>query len=305
MTITQLRYLVALDHHKSFARAAEHCLVAQPTLSLQVQKAEQELGFELFDRRKNPITTTKLGKAIIAQAKLTLREADKLYEIAEQVRDEVSGQITVGIIPTVGNYLIPAIYQSLRIKLPKLQIQLSELPTLTILQKLENEELDLGILATPLRVPNIIEVPIYYEPFVAYYPEDAKNKGKTVTMQNIEKYPLLVLGEEHCFRHQSLKICNHNSVAKIDSGSVETLKRMVDLGIGVTLLPKLAVDMKSERIVPFSSPEPAREISFVYKKGFYKSRILSKLSEIILAEIPKELRKKENFKVIGISLEKG
>lgn len=304
MTITQLRYLVAIDHFRSFARAAEQCLVAQPTLSLQVQKVEQELGFELFDRRKNPVVTTKLGKEIIEQAKLTLKEADKLYEIAGQFNNEPSGPLSIGIIPTVGNYLIPAIYNNIQSKIPKVQLQIAELPTLTILDKLENDEIDLGILATPLKMSNIIEVPIYYEPFVAYYPEGAKDKNKTVTMKNIEKYPLLVLGEEHCFRHQSLKICSHNSIAKIESGSVETLKRMVDMGIGVTLLPKLSVGDKTERIVPFASPEPAREISIVYKKGFFKTKILKKLLEIITAEIPKDMLRRENVKVIGISLEK-
>ncbi|TGN17283.1 hydrogen peroxide-inducible genes activator [Leptospira idonii] len=302
MTITQLRYIVALDLYKNFAKAAEQCLVAQPTLSLQVQKVEQELGFSLFDRKKNPIVTTKLGKEVIEQAKHTLREADKLYEIAGQLKDEPTGDLSIGVIPTVSNYLIPGIYRTLQTELSQVHCRISELPTLSIIEKLDKEEIDIGILATPLKIPNIVEQPLYYEPFVVYYPEGVKEKSKTVTMKNIEKYPLLVLGEEHCFRHQSLKICNHNSLAKIESGSVETLRRMVDLGIGVTLLPKLAVTETSERVVPFASPEPAREISIVYKHGFYKNKILRKLNEIILKQIPKEFHSKEKFKIIGISL---
>ncbi|MGJ4731435.1 hydrogen peroxide-inducible genes activator [Leptospira levettii] len=302
MTITQLRYIVALDQFKSFAKAAEHCLVAQPTLSLQIQKVEQELGFDLFDRKKNPIITTKLGKEVVEQAKSTLKEADKLYEIAGQWKDEPAGNISLGIIPTVSNYLIPSIYKKLQSEFPKVNFRISELPTLTIIEKLESEEIDLGILATPLKISNIVEHQLYYEPFVVYYPKDAKEKSTSVSMKHIEKYPLLILGEEHCFRHQSLKICNRNALAKIESGSVETLKRMVDMGIGVTLLPKLAVDKVSERIVPFQSPEPAREISLVYKKGFYKTKILNKLTNLILNVIPKEYHKKEKFKVIGVSI---
>ncbi|GBF50880.1 transcriptional regulator [Leptospira ryugenii] len=303
MTLTQLKYIVAVEQHKSFARAAEQCLVAQPTLSLQIQKLEQELGFELFDRKKNPVVTTKIGAEIIKQAKLTLTETDKLYEIAGQFKDEPTGSISIGIIPTVGNYLIPLVYQKLQTELGKVRIQISELPTSSIIEKLESDQLDLGILATPLKISNLVEIPIYYEPFLAYYPEGARDKSKTVTMKNIEKYPLLVLGEEHCFRHQSLKICNHNAIAKIESGSVETLKRMVDMGIGVTLLPKLSISEHSERIVPFESPEPAREVSFVYKTGFFKSKILKKITEIIRKEIPKDLQKKDKFRVVGISLE--
>ncbi|MDF3819757.1 hydrogen peroxide-inducible genes activator [Leptospira sp. 96542] len=302
MTITQLRYIVALDQFKSFAKAAEHCLVAQPTLSLQVQKVEQELGFDLFDRKKNPIVTTKLGKEVVEQAKHTLREADKLFEIAGLWKDEAAGNLSIGVIPTVSNYLVPTIYKNLQSDLAKVNFRISELPTLTIIEKLESEEIDLGILATPLKIPNIIEVPLYYEPFVVYYPKNAKEKSNTVSMKHLEQYPLLVLGEEHCFRHQSLKICNRSSLAKIESGSVETLRRMVDLGIGVTLLPKLAIDKNSDRIVPFDSPEPAREISLVYKKGFYKNKILKKLSELILSKIPKEFHKKDKYKIIGVSL---
>ncbi|MGE8721328.1 hydrogen peroxide-inducible genes activator [Leptospira terpstrae] len=302
MTITQLRYIVALDQFKSFAKAAEHCLIAQPTLSLQIQKVEQELGFELFDRKKNPVITTKLGKAVVDQAKNTLKEADKLFEIAGQWKDEPAGNISIGIIPTVSNYLIPSIYQSLQTEFSKVNFRISELPTLTILEKLESEEIDLGILATPLKISNIVEHPLYYEPFVVYYPKNAKEKSSSVSMKHIEKYPLLVLGEEHCFRHQSLKICHRNSLAKIESGSVETLERMVDMGIGITLLPKLSVEKSSERIVPFDSPEPAREISLVYKKGFYKTKILKKLTSLILSVIPKDYHSKEKFKIIGVSL---
>lgn len=302
MTITQLRYIVAVDQYRSFAKAAEQCLVAQPTLSLQIQKVELELGFPLFDRKKNPVVTTKKGKEIIDQAKVTLKEAEKLYEIAGQIQEEPAGSLTLGIIPTVSNYLIPQLFQKLQTQMPKVQLRIAELPTQTILEKLESDDIDLGILATPLKQSGIIEVPLYYEPFVVYYPKETKSKARSVTMKDIEKYPLLVLGEEHCFRHQSLKICNRNELAKIESGSVETLRRMVDLGIGITLLPKLSIEKDSDRIVPFDAPEPAREISLVYKKGFFKQRILKKLESLILNTIPKEFQKKEKYKVIGVSL---
>lgn len=300
MTLTQLKYIVALDKYKSFARAAEACLVAQPTLSLQIQKLEQEIGVEIFDRNKNPIVTTHLGKVIIDQAKVVLREAEKLEEIYRGGKTSVSGSVSVGIIPTVSAYLLPLIFKALNKKYPDVEFRFFELPTSQIVEKLESEDLEIGILATPLHIRSIVEIPLYYEPFVAYFPKTYKGKLKDLDMEDLKSHEIILLGEEHCLRHQSLKICGQRTLGKIECGSLETIRNMVDLGVGMTLLPLLSVNPKKDVFGRFQEPEPAREVSIVYKNGFYKKKILQALESTILSVIPPELKNKANKKLIGI-----
>lgn len=299
MTLTQLRYVMALARHGSFGKAARSCLVAQPTLSIQIQKLEQELGVEIFDRKKNPITLTEPGKKVEAHARKILDEADAMLEEFSDDSGEIKGRIRLGVIPTVSSYLLPKIFRKLRQKYPGADFYIHELPTSQILQKIQNEELDLGILATPLNERLIEEIPLYYEPFVVYYPPDAKPPGKRLNFEDLQGQDLILLGEEHCFRHQSLKICGQGNAGKIECGSLDTIKKMVDQGLGATLLPMLSANMKSDRVVRFKDPQPVREIGLVHGKSFYKSRLLSALRETILANIPPDLHQQKNQKVIG------
>ena len=300
MTLTQLRYLVALDKYKNFVRAAESCLVAQPTLSLQIQKLEHEIGSEIFDRTKNPIATTSYGLEIIEQAKLVLKEADHLEEMFREGKGEVSGEISIGIIPTISAYLLPQIFQLLNLSYPFVSFRFFELPTSQIIQKLESEELELGILATPLQNKNIIEQPLYYEPFVAYYPKSYTGKMENLELEDLNSQEIILLGEEHCLRYQSLKICGQKTLGKIECGSLETIRNMVDLGVAMTLLPLLSMNLERDKFGRFKTPEPVREVSIVYKNGFYKKKILQSISKAILSVIPEDLKTIKNRKLIGI-----
>jgi LysR family hydrogen peroxide-inducible transcriptional activator len=300
MTLTQLRYLVALDKYKNFVRAAESCLVAQPTLSLQIQKLEHEIGSEIFDRTKNPIATTSYGLEIIEQAKSVLKEADHLEEMFREGKGDVSGEISIGIIPTISAYLLPQIFQLLNLSYPFVSFRFFELPTSQIIQKLESEELELGILATPLQNKNIIEQPLYYEPFVAYYPKTYTGKLENLELEDLNSQEIILLGEEHCLRYQSLKICGQKTLGKIECGSLETIRNMVDLGVGMTLLPLLSMNLERDKFGRFKTPEPVREVSIVYKNGFYKKKILQSITKAILSVIPEDLKTIKNRKLIGI-----
>lgn len=300
MTLGQLRYIEAVARHGSFSDAARECLVAQPTLSLQIQKLEQEIGTELFDRSKSPIKTTVFGRLVVEQARTVLREAEKIEELFREHRDDPSGLARIGIIPTISNYLLPRILGKLRHNFPAIDFRIYELPTAQIMDRLESETLDLGILATPLQNKSLVEDPLYYEPFVAYFPEDYTGARKNIKMEDIQDMSLILLGDEHCFRNQALKICSKNSHGHIECGSFETIKKLVDQGMGMTLLPQLAADLKHPRVGILAEPQPAREVSLVYRRGFFKKRILKALQETILAEIPVELLTRRNHKLVGI-----
>jgi LysR family transcriptional regulator, hydrogen peroxide-inducible genes activator len=300
MTLTQLRYIVALDRHKSFARAAESCLVAQPTLSLQIQKLEQEIGSEIFDRNKNPIITTSFGKEIVEQARVVLRESEKLEEIFRGGREDASGEISIGIIPTISTYLLPLIFKLLDKNYPNIDFRFYEIPTSQIVEKIENEDLDIGILATPLNQKNILEKPLYYEPFVAYFPKNYEGKTLDLDIDDLKSNEFILLGEDHCFRHQSLKICGQRTLGKIECGSLETIRNMVDLGVGMTLLPLLSMNPKRDTFGRFKDPEPVREVSLVFKHGFFKKKILQAIERTILSVIPKDMHDKAGRKLIGV-----
>lgn len=302
MTLTQLRYVVAIDKHRSFAKAAESCLVAQPTLSLQIQKLERELGADVFDRTKNPIATTAIGEKIVAQAKIAIRESDKILEFSREAEGELIGTLSIGIIPTISTYLLPKIFQILQKKYSQVDFRIYELPTSQIIHKLEEEEIDVGILATPLQRKEFNESPLYYEPFVAYFPNGYKGSIKDLTMDALREYPMILLGEEHCFRHQSLEVCGRSDLGKIECGSLETIKKMVDTGAGMTLLPALSIEEKSPRVGYFAKPEPAREVSIVTRKEFFKKRILEVIKSTILETIPKEYHKLGERKMIGLDM---
>ncbi|MBU42007.1 MAG: transcriptional regulator [Spirochaetaceae bacterium] len=299
MTLTQLRYVLSLARHGSFGKAAEHSLVAQPTLSIQIQKLEQELGVEIFDRKRSPIALTEPGKKVEAYARRILDEADALLEEFQDNSEELRGRIRLGIIPTVSSYLLPKIFRKLKQKYPEAEFYIHELPTSEILRKVQNEQLDIGILATPLNERMIEEIPLYYEPFVVYFPPDAKVPTGRLSLDDLQGTDMLLLGEEHCFRHQSLKLCGQGNAGKIECGSLDTIKKMVDQGMGATLLPLLSANLKSERVVRFKNPEPVREIGMIHGRSFYKSRMLKALKDTILANIPEDLHQQKNRKLIG------
>ncbi|ACU06411.1 hydrogen peroxide-inducible genes activator [Pedobacter heparinus] len=310
MTLVQLEYIVAVDTYRSFVGAAEKCFVTQPTLSMQVQKLEEMLNVKIFDRSKQPVIPTEIGTQIIEQARLVLQESLKIKEIISNQQQEVSGELKVGIIPTVAPYLLPKVIAAMMEKFPDLKLLIWEYTTEDIIHHLKTGVLDCGILATPLVDAVIEEVPLYYENFVTYISKNSKlYKKRTIDANDLEDENIWLLNEGHCMRSQVLNICRstkHNRLQGLtyNTGSVETLIRMVDRNNGATLLPELALEELSSRqlskVRHFKSPEPVREISLVTHKNFIKKRMLNALKEEILAVVPKAMRQKKKRDVVGI-----
>ncbi|MFP5079339.1 hydrogen peroxide-inducible genes activator [Pedobacter sp. JCM 36344] len=310
MTLVQLEYIVAVDTYRSFVGAAEKCFVTQPTLSMQVQKLEEMLNVKIFDRSKQPVIPTEIGAQIIEQARVILQESHKVKELISSQQLDVVGELKVGIIPTVAPYLLPKVIAAMMEKYPGLNLLIWEYTTEDIIHHLKTGVLDCGILATPLADATIQETPLYYENFVTYISKNSKLfKKKTIDADDLEDENIWLLNEGHCMRSQVLNICRSTKQNRLqgltyNTGSVETLIRMVDMNNGATLLPELALEELSNKQLSkvryFKSPEPVREISLVTHKNFIKKRTLNALKEEILAVIPKTMRQKKKKDVIGI-----
>lgn len=290
MTITQLQYVLAIAEHRNFTLAAEHCHVTQPTLSMQIQKMEEELGILIFDRNKKPIQLTEVGAKIVAQSKNILTEANRISDIVDQYKGFVGGDFRIGIIPTVMPTLLPMFLKSFCKKYPNVKLLIEELTTEELVEKLKNGHIDAAIAATPLKEDIIREKPLYYEPFVAYIPENnllfKKNK---ITVSDLNPDDLLLLQDGHCFRESVLNLCNINDTNKarfqIKSGSFETLIKLSNEGFGMTLLPYLHTldlsESQQKKLRQFEDPKPAREISLIYHKKHLKIHIIDALHDSI------------------------
>jgi len=311
MTITQLEYLVAVDTYRSFVQAAEKCFVTQPTLSMQVQKLEDTLGVKLFDRSKQPVIPTEIGVDIIAQARILLAEGEKIKEIVSDRERELSGELRVGIIPTVAPYILPKILHGFIARYPQVKLIVWEQTTEQIIQQLKMGMIDCGILSTPLHESGLTEIPVFYENFVAYTSKNSKlYKKKNVNPDDIDIEEIWLLNEGHCMREQVLNICQRRKSTEsfkhfeYNMGSVETLKRMVDQNNGATILPELALsdlsDKQLDKVRYFKSPEPAREVSIVIQRNFLKRRLIGALKNEILEFLPKRMKNKKKKEVIDI-----
>lgn len=300
MTLVQLKYAVTLEKVKNYAIAATELLIAQPTLSLQIQKLEKSIGISIFDRTTNPISVTNEGKEFLKQARVVLAESEKLEYMFSQKGDSIAGDLRLGIIPTVSSSLLIKILPIVNSKFPDLNLRIFELPTNHIIQKLENNEIDAGILATPLENKKIKEYPLYYEPFRVYIPSNLKIKSKEMSIEDLQNYEMIVLGEEHCFRSQALKVCKNKSYGRIEAGSFETIKKLVDNNLGLTLLPHFEEVTNKNQLRDLKDPIPAREISLVTNLSFYKMNLLKAIKTEILNLIPKEFHTKKNYHIIGI-----
>lgn len=300
MTITQLEYIIAVDTYRSFAEAARHCHVTQPTLSMQIKKLESELETLLFDRTKKPIITTDIGKAVIAQARTTVLEASRIQEILNTQRDEVKGELRIGIIPTLSPYLLPLFIMNFLEKYPEVNVSVEELVSENIIEKLNSDQLDIGILVTPLEATGIIETPLFYELFVAYVSTGHPlSQASKIDFQDLNVEELWLLTKGHCFRNQVINICGQEQKGtrkslKLESGSLETLRRIVERQYGYTLLPELAtMDMSAEQyqyIRHFKNPQPVREVSLVRRQSYVKAKLVELLQAEILASVPDILK---------------
>ncbi|RZK50691.1 MAG: hydrogen peroxide-inducible genes activator [Pedobacter sp.] len=299
MTLVQLEYLVAVDTFKSFGLAAEKCFVTQPTLSMQIQKLEEHLNVKLFDRTKKPISPTDIGIQVIAQARIVLNESQRIKEIIESQKQELSGDLKIGVIPTVAPYMLPEVITVMLSKYPKLNISIWEYTTDEIIQNLKSGILDCGILATPLVDNFLTETPLYYEGFVIYLNNTSQiAKKKFLNADDLLLENIWLLNEGHCMRSQVLNICKNiksskNPFLNYNTGSLETLIRMVNLNGGATLIPEMYLKELSpedlKKIRRFVNPQPVREIGLVTPKNYIKKRMLSVLKEEILASIPKHM----------------
>jgi LysR family hydrogen peroxide-inducible transcriptional activator len=313
-TITQLEYVLAIDKEQHFGRAAKECCVSQPSLSAQVQKLEDELGIVIFDRSKKPILTTEVGKEIISQARIIVREHKKLQIIANEKSIEAKGNFELAVIPTVASYLIPLFIGHFSETYPQVNLVINEHKTGDIIKLLEKDEIDAGLLVTPLEEESLIERHLFYEPFYCYlHKNHPLSKKKLVSGKNLDTGDLWLLSEGHCFRDQVLNVCGKGKnrralpAIKFESGNLDTLVKLVKANSGFTLLPRLAVDNLpesevKEHVKRFKSPVPTREVSLVYNRSFLKETIISALETSILLHLPKQIKslKKQNIDVIDI-----
>lgn len=295
MTITQLQYVLALTEHRNFTLAAEKCFVTQPTLSMQIQKLEEELGVLIFDRSKKPIQLTLVGEKIADQARKIVNESERIQDIIDIQKGFVGGDFKLGIIPTVMPTLLPMFLNTFIKKYPKVNLIIEELNTREIIQKLKNGHLDAGILATPLEDGDIKEHVLYYEPFVGYIPQSSiLYQKEKINPDDLDINELLLLEDGHCFTDGVLNICKtkfekNSDKFELKSGSFETLVQLANEGLGVTLLPYLhtlnIVEKDRKKLKHFEKPEPSREISIVHTKNELKVQVIEALYNTILGVV--------------------
>lgn len=313
MTITQLEYVVAVATYKSFVAAAEKCFVTQPTLSMQIQKLEDELDIKLFDRNKHPIEVTEMGTAIVNQAKVILAESQKVHDLIQQQKNVLEGTFRLAVIPTIAPYILPALLEHYSTAYPAVKLEVREMETSRIITALRNNEIDAGLLSGPLEENGIKEYPLFYEPFVAYFAEgDKALEKRLITPEDVDLERIWFLSEGHCMRNQVMDLCGEQ-IRKVqaakpyqyESSNVETLRKMVDKNGGLTVLPELAtvefMEDQMENIRYFEAPEPVREISLATNVHFVRSMLLQSLTDEILKLVPEKMRvQKKNRKVLRI-----
>jgi LysR family hydrogen peroxide-inducible transcriptional activator len=292
MNLQQLEYIVAVDKHRHFQRAADECCVTQATLSMMIKKLEEELEVILFDRSKQPVVPTETGKGIIKQAKLILKETAYLKQLANDTKAEVKGKIRIGIIPTLAPYLLPLFLYNLLKNNPQLKVKVSELNTDQIIEQLEKDHLDVGILATPINIEGLKEYPLFYEKLVVFVSDkETTLKKKFILPEEIDVNRLWLLEEGHCLRSQMMNLCELRkknsdfSNLEYEAGSIESLLKIVEMNNGITVVPELAVinfsEKQKKQIREFKAPVPVREISLVTYRHFVKTKLLEVLAEEI------------------------
>lgn len=300
MNIQQLEYIVALDIYRNHARAADHCHVTQPTLSMMVKKLEAELGVKIFEKGQ-PLKPSAAGEVIIGRARQILQEIKNLREFVRNEKESIDGEFRLGVIPTLAPYLLPRFLNEFLENHPGTSFTVMEMQTDEITRNLKTGRLDVGILVTPLEEREIREIPVFYEPILLYTsPSQKYYNQEKVSLKSLSTENLLLLEEGHCFRGQVMNLCPakgkrpHHQL-NYQTGSFETLKAMVDNDYGYTLIPELAVDPRRKQVKHFASPEPVREVSLVVHIGFVKEMLLVKLREAIVGSVPAHFKKSEKY----------
>jgi LysR family transcriptional regulator, hydrogen peroxide-inducible genes activator len=311
MTFTQLEYIVAVDTWRHFAKAAAACFVTQPTLSMQIHKLEQELGLKIFDRSKLPVVTTSAGAEVVTHARKILAEKDELLELMQLRKGVLAGELKIGIIPTLAPYLLPLFIPSFTKKYPGIRLVVNELTTEIILTRLREGKIDAGVMVTPLNENGIREDVLFYEEMLAYIsPKNAAYKKTYVLPQDIDPNKLWLLEEGHCFRTQIANLCQlrrasaEGSHFEYEAGSLETLRRLVEINDGITILPELAtfeMTAKQKKLLRrFRKPEPVREVSIVIHRDHLKRRLIDALKKEIIHSLPEKLNKTKPSLVVPV-----
>lgn len=311
MTLQQLEYILAVDTHRNFVKAADACFITQPTLSMQIQKLEDELGVKIFDRSKQPVVPTNAGKGILEHARRVLHARNELNRFLEDQKGTVSGQLRIGIIPTLAPYLLPIFVPAFIKKYPEVKLIVQELITENIIKELKEEKIDAGILVTPLDEPGITEHILFYEELMVFTSKKNKVYEKQYILpRDIDASKLWILEEGHCFRSQILSICElqkqsrRHAGLEYEAGSIETLKRMVEISDGLTIIPELASMQMSkgqqQLIRHFKKPVPVREVSLVVHRDFIKEKLVKALQAEILAAVPEKLKKAPSQNIISV-----
>ena len=309
VTLTQLEYIVAVDTYRHFGKAAEHCFITQPTLSMQIKKLEEDLEIIIFDRSKQPLIPTDVGARIIEQSRVVLKQSEEITNIVKDHKNQVSGMLRIGIIPTLAPYLLPIFIGNYKKKYPNIFIKVVEATTENIVELLNKDLIDVGILVTPLHEEKIIEKPIFYEEMLIYANKTHKiHSQKEITVADIATPEIWLLSDGHCFRDQVINLCSYVGTTDsplpfhFEAGSLETLMNIVDREGGITLIPELSKATMSEKkarnIRSFSNLTPLREVSLVYSRHFAKHKLINLLWREIKDALPKELQNDDRGTIV-------
>lgn len=291
MTLTDLKYIVALARERHFGRAAEKCFVSQPTLSVAVKKLEEELGVILFERSPQEVRVTPIGERIVAQAEKVLAETAQLAEIAAAGKNPLAGPLRLGVIYTIGPWLLPKLVPLLRERAPEMPLLLEENYTHRLIERLKTTELDVAILALPIDEPGLVALPVYDELFRVLVPAEHEwTKEKAIKPDRLLEQPLLMLGRGNCFRDQVLDLCSAAGAGGpqvLEGSSLETIRHMVASGVGITVMPAAAVDTIPKddallRVRNFAQPEPSRRVGMVWRTSFPRHQAIDLLRRSLL-----------------------
>ncbi len=296
MTIQQLEYVLAVDEYRHFVRASEACGVTQSTLSSMIQKLENELDIIIFNRNSHPVEPTKMGEQIISQAKVILYNTSQLKEMVLTEKNQGEGNIKLGIIPTIAPYILPKLFKNILFSHPNINLNVSELTTDSIIDKLHKAELDMAILATPLEQDDLLEIPLYYEKFVAYIsPNEPIYKETEIISSKMPSKHMWVLKEGHCLRNQVFNFCDNKSdfLPIYEAGNIDTLIRIVDENNGYTIIPELHINLLNENqkknIRSLTSPQIVREVSLVVRQDYVREKLLNNIAELVKEIIPEHM----------------
>ncbi len=309
VTLVQLEYIVAVDNLKHFARAAEKCFVTQPTLSMQIKKLEDDLGVKIFDRNRQPVLTTDIGCLVVDQARKILGESKKVVDIVKHYKLDISGELNIGIIPTLAPYLLPLFAGRFKKKYPSVILNLGGFVPGELVDKLKSDQLDAAIFVTPYNDDSIKEQPLFYEEMLVYaHAEHPLLKKSRVQFDDIAIPEIWLLSDGHCFRSQVINLCSlHDRPGSelpfnYEGGAIETLVRIIDREGGFTIIPQLAINELSAKqkknVIPFEGYKPLREVSICYARYFVKRRLVDLMAEEIKAAVPKELLNRDRGELV-------